>query len=590
MRDVAELISERLLPGVKAPGQYIGLEINARRKNVHSADVTVALAFPDAYTIGISHLGSQVLYQMLNDMPGVACDRTYCPQIDAEQVMRREHLPLFGWESRCDIRDFDILGFSLTYELCITNVLTMLDLAGIALHAADRGEEDPIVIGGDALADTPEPIADFFDLFLVGDGEEPLRQMVDLVARLKPTGATREQIIAEAAEIISAAYVPRFHQPEMSPDGTFAGLVHTGPAPAQVKRAHVADLSDSPAVARPLVPHFQPVHDRVVVEIMRGCPNACRFCQAGATKLPVRWRDVDEIVAVARAAIAATGYSEISLLSLSTSDYPHLDELIERLDAEFSPQHVSISLPSLRVGGRLSRLPKATSTVRKGGLTIAAEAATPRLRRAIAKNITDQDMIAAVTAAYQAGWRRVKVYFMAGLPGETDADIDGILELCKRLSDARKEVDGHPGSISASVSWFVPKPHTPMQWCAMRDAEYFFSVRRRLMGLSRRSPVNFKFHRIERSILEAVICRSDRRLGAAIEAAWRNGARMDAWNECFDNEKWQGAFQQTGIDPAAIAHHDIPTDAPLPWSHIAGHRSTDFLLKEYRRMMDALNV
>ena len=590
MRDVAELIRERLLPGVKAPGQYISLEINARRKNVHSADVTVALAFPDAYTIGISHLGSQVLYQMLNDIAGAACDRTYCPQIDAEQVMRREHLPLFGWESRCAIRDFDILGFSLTYELCVTNVLTMLDLAGIEMHAADRGREDPIVIGGDALADTPEPMAEFFDLFLVGDGEEPLRQMVDLVARLKPAGATREQIIAEAAGSISAAYVPRFHRPELSPDGTFAGLTHTGRAPGQAKRAHVADLSGSPAITRPLVPLSQAVHERVVIEIMRGCPNACRFCQAGATKLPVRWRDVNEVVEVAREAVAATGYSEISLLSLSTSDYPHLDELIEQLDAEFAPRHVSISLPSLRVDGQLRRLPKATSTVRKGGLTIAAEAATPRLRRAIGKNITDQDMIAGVTAAYQAGWRRVKVYFMAGLPGETVADIDAIFELCKRLSDTRKEVDGRPGSITASVSWFVPKPHTPMQWCAMRDAEYFFSVRRRLIGLSRRSPVNFKFHRIERSILEAVICRSDRRLGAAIEAAWRNGARMDAWDECFDYKKWVAAFEQTGIDAASIAHREIPTDAPLPWSHITGRRSTDFLLREHKKMMDALHV
>jgi len=590
MRDVGELISERLLPRVKAPGQYIGLEINARRKDVRSADVTVALAFPDAYTIGISHLGSQVLYQMLNDMAGVACDRTYCPRSDAEEVMRREQVPLFGWESRCAVRDFDILGFSLTYELCVTNVLTMLDLAGIELHAADRRQEAPIVIGGDALADTPEPMADFFDLFLVGDGEEPLRQMVDLVARLKPAGATREQIIAEAARSISAAYVPRFHRSQLSPDGTFAGLLHTDQAPAQVKRAHVARLSDSPAITRPLVPLSQAVHDRVTIEIMRGCPNACRFCQAGATKLPVRWRSVDEIVQTARSAIAATGYRQISLLSLSASDYPHLDELIERLDAEFAPRHVSISLPSLRVDSQLRRLPKATSTVRKGGLTIAAEAATPRLRHAIAKNINDDDMIAGVKAAYQAGWRRVKVYFMAGLPGESDADVNAIFELCKRLSDTHKEVDGRPGSINASVSWFVPKPHTPMQWCAIRDAEYFFSVRRRLIGLSRRSPVNFKFHRIERSILEAVICRSDRRLGAAIEAAWRNGARMDAWDECFDCKKWQAAFEQTGIDPASIAHREIPTDAALPWSHITGRRGTDFLLKEHKRMIDALHV
>ncbi|MCE5278079.1 MAG: TIGR03960 family B12-binding radical SAM protein [Planctomycetaceae bacterium] len=572
MRNLEHDIRSRLLPQVNAPAQYIGLEINARRKDPAAAAVSVALAFPDAYGVGISHLGSQVLYQMLNDMPAVACDRAYCPQPDAETVMRRQNVPLFGWESRCALADFDILGFSLAYELCVTNVLTMLDLAGIPLHADQRGPGDPIVVGGDALADSPEPLADFFDLFLVGDGEGPLRELVELVARLKGARASRDEIIAAAQRTIKAAYAPRFYRAADGP----------------VVRSHLADLHASPPLTRPLVPLAEGVHERVVIEIMRGCPNGCRFCQAGATRLPVRCRSVEEIVAAAGEALAATGYREISLLSLSTSDYPRLDELIERLNAEFAPRHVSISLPSLRVDSQLAQLPKLTSSVRKGGLTIAAEAASERLRRAIRKNITDENMLAGVQAAYAAGWRSVKVYFMAGLPGETPADIDAIFDLCLKLCHTRRAVDGKNGAVSASVSWFVPKPHTPLQWCAMQTAEYFFAVRQRLLDLSHRSPVTFKFHRIEQSILEAVICRGGREVGQAVEAAWRRGARMDSWSEHWDWSKWQEAFAETGIDVASIAQRQIPIDAVLPWSHISGHRRGDFLLGEYQQMQAAL--
>ena len=358
--------------------------------------------------------------------------------------------------------------------------------------------------------------------------------------------------------------------------------------PAVIQRAHLDSLADSPTITRPLVPLSRAVHDRVTIEVMRGCPNACRFCQAGHTRTPVRSRSVEQILHIAREAIAATGYRRISLLSLSTSDYPHLDELIGRLNAEFAPQHVSISLPSLRVDSQLRHLPRLTSTVRKGGLTIAAEAGSERLRHAIRKDITEDDMVAGVRAAYEAGWRSVKVYFMAGLPGETPGDIDAIYHLSRRLSDARRQIDNQRGNISASVSWLVPKPHTPMQWCAMRDAEYFRSVRRRLRDLCRRSPVAVKFHHIERSILEAVICRGDRRLGSVIEGAWRNGARLDAWNEHFDQDKWAAAFRKAGIDPAFYAHRELPTGHPLPWSHIRCRRGADFALAEYRKMREIL--
>ncbi|MCL2701854.1 MAG: TIGR03960 family B12-binding radical SAM protein [Phycisphaerae bacterium] len=596
MKSLAQRIREEFLPKVDRPGQYIGLEINAR----HAGDVdafaaakadgvAVALAFPDTYAIGISHLGSQILYTMLNDTPGCVCDRAYCPTPDAETILRQANLPLFGWESRASLREFDLLGFSLAYELCVTNVLTMLDLAGIPLHAADRGEGDPIVIAGDALADTPEPMADFIDLFLVGDGELPLAALAKLVADMKRSHATRDEILLQAARAIPGIYAPQFYSPRYNADGTLAALTptHSG-LPTRILRSHIASMDQTPPMTAPLVPLAEAVHDRVAVEIMRGCPNGCRFCQAGHARLPVRCRRIDDIVATAQAAIDATGHHEVSLLSLSTSDYPNLSELIDRMTAQFTPQHVSISLPSLRVDSQLRELPRLTSGVRKGGLTIAAEAGSERLRRAIGKDITEDNMLAGVQAAYRAGWRSVKVYFMAGLPGETDADIDEIFDLCQRLSFARKPVDNQRGSISASVSWAVPKPHTPMQWCAMRDATYFWAVRSRLREYAQRTPVSFKFHWIERSLLEAVLCRGDRRVGAAIEAVWRAGARMDSWDEHFNYARWQTAFAETGLDMAFYAHRELPLEELTPWDHIAPHRGREFLLKEYQRMRDVI--
>ncbi len=586
MKNISQLISEQLLPRVSQPGQYVGQEINARCGDVAAAEVSIALAFPDAYNIGISHYGGQMLYHMLNDIDGVACDRTYCPRHDAEQVMRDQSIPLFGWESRLPLSQFDVVGFSLAYELCVTNVLTMLDLAGIALRSKDRTEKDPLIIAGDAMADSPEPMADFIDLFVVGDGEEPLAQLVELIRRANREGLTREQLLLEAARSIPSVYVPRFYRPTGEATGTVEPT--RDDVPARIARACMRDLSRCPEMTRQLVPFSQGVHERVVIEIMRGCPNACRFCQAGAARLPVRHRSADEIVRIAREAIAATGFREISLLSLSTSDYPRLDELIERLNAEFEGMRVSISLPSLRADSQLRILPKLTSSVRKGGFTIAAEAGSDRLRSAIRKQITEQDMIDGVREAYRAGWRRVKVYFMAGLPGETDEDIDAIFDLCKKLSETGREAMGQPGAIAASVSWFVPKPHTPMQWAPMRSGEYFLSVRRRLRELSQRSAVQFRFHWVERSLLEGLLCRGDRRVGDVIETAWRNGASMDAWDEHFDFEKWTAAIAQIGIDLDACILEELPTDQLTPWSHIISPRNADFLADEYRKLQGAL--
>ncbi len=590
MRDLQKNISELLLPMIRQPGQYVGLETNARRKNPADAKVSVALAFPDAYTLGISHLGHQTLYHTLNDMPGVACDRTYCPLADAEEVMREQSIGLFGWESRLAIADFDMIGFSLTYELCVTNVLTMLDLAGIELLAAMRGEDEPIIVGGDALADSPEPLSDFFDVFLPGDGEETLIAIVKLIDKMKSASPSlsREQRLLKIAREVPSAYVPRFYEP-LGSDCQAVEPRKKG-LPSKIRRAYLADMSKiSPTtMTHPLVPISEAVHERVVIEVMRGCPNLCRFCQAGHTRLPVRRRKMEKILASAHAGLDATGYHEISLLSLSTSDYPQLENLIEHLNAEFADQKVSISLPSLRVDSQLQVLPKLTSMVRKGGLTIAAEAGTQRLRSAIGKQITEEDMLAGVTAAWEAGYKSVKVYFMAGLPGETLEDIDQIYWLCRRLSNTRRDVDGHRGAITANVSWLVPKPHTPMQWEPMQRAEYFFDVRNRLLELSRRSAINVKFHRIEQSLLEALLCRGGREVGRTILSAWRLGARMDSWKENWNWEIWQQAIAQTGIDFDAIVHSEIPTGRPLPWSHIRCNLSEEFLLKQRREMHDTL--
>ena len=587
--NLSSVISERLLPRVRQPAQYIGLETNAYCKDVDSAQITVAMAFPDTYSVGISHQGNQILYHIANNLPGVACDRTYCPLPDAEAVMRSEKIPLFGWESRRAVGHFDMLAFSIPHETCLTNVLTMLDLAGVPLRTNQRTEMHPIIIAGDAIADAPEPMAPFIDLFCVGDGEETFVRIIELLRQAKQAGASRQEFILQAARSIPAVYAPQYYRPVYNDDGTLKQLcpVEEG-LPHHIKRARIARLSNSPDLANRLVPLTEAVHDRIVIEIMRGCPHSCRFCQAGATRKPVRCRSVDEIIDIARRAVKATGYHEISLLSLSSSDYPRFKELVERLTNEFAHRNISISLPSLRVDKQLEIIPLMTSQVRKSGLTIAAEAGTERLRRAINKNITEREMLNGVRAAWKMGWRHVKVYFMAGLPGEKDEDIDAIFELCQRLSQTRMEVDSHRGNITAAVSWFVPRPHTPMQWAAMRQAEYFWSVRQRLKKLSRRTAIQFKFHRIERSILEGVLARGDRRLADVIETAWKQGARFDAWNEYFDYEKWQYAFEKTGVNPYFYAHRQRSTDELLPWDHIESGYPREKLLQEWERLIQAI--
>ncbi len=590
---LADRVREELLPFVVKPAQYIGGEFNqpVREGDWAKAEVRLVLAFPDAYEVGMSHLGCQILYWMANQMPGVCAERCYAPWVDAERVMRRSNLPLFTWDTRQPVAEADILAFSLQYEMVFTGMLTMLNLAGVPLRSADRDDRHPLVIVGGPQADNPEPIADFVDLVVIGDGEESLGAILRFYRDLKAGGVRRRDMIELIARQFPWVYAPSGYEPRYQPDGQLSAIIpRLSGMPGEIARCRTEDFNRTPVPLRPLVPHTEIVHDRMAIEIMRGCPQRCRFCHAGFTKRPLRYRSVESILDIAEQQYFATGHSELGLLSLSTGDYPHLRELAEKINERFAPRHVNISMPSLRVDKMLQNIPWMARSVRKSGLTIAVEAGDGRLRDAIRKKVTDGDLLQGVLEAYRAGWRRVKCYFMAGFPGETGEDIRAIYDLSVELSLARKQLGKGPAQISSSVSWLVPKPHTPMQWVAQRRAEYFREVRRRLSGWCRTGPrsVQIKTHDPERSILEAVLARGDRRCSACIERAWRLGARFDGWDEQFRPDLWQQAFADTGVDPDWYAHRERGLDEVLPWDHLRSGPPRSRLEKDYQDMFQRL--
>lgn len=587
---LAERVGAELLGRVTQPAQYIGGEVNqlVSADDWQRADVRVALAFPDTYAIGMSHLGSQILYWICNHLPGVCAERVYCPWVDAEQVMRSRGIPLFTWDTRQPVGEADILAVSLQTELSATNLLTMLDLAGVPLHAEARSESDPIVLAGGPVADNVEPLAAFLDLVVVGDGEQAVVDLVDAYRQLRSAGAGRADIIVELARRFDWVYAPGLYSVEYRPDGGIGSIAPTVDGlHGRVHRCIVADFETAPVPERPLVPNVETVHDRISIEVMRGCPHLCRFCHEGHTRRPVRVRSVERICQLAEAAYHATGQNEIGLLSLSTADYPQLRDLVGRISEQFAGRRVNISVPSLRVDQMLSDIPSLISGVRKGGLTIAVEAARDRLRKAIGKPIADERLLAGVRAAYAAGWRKVKLYFMVGFPGEGPDDVAGIWELARRISDVRRESGQGRATVNTTVSWLVPKAHTSLQWARQADRDYCLEARRRLTDLSgrHRSGVRWKFHNVERSIVEGVLARGDRRVGAAIEAVWRAGARFDAWDDRFDHRLWEGAFEAAGVDPAWYAHRERSFDEVLPWDHVEACVRREHLWKNYRRVL-----
>jgi radical SAM family uncharacterized protein len=586
---LAARISEELLPYVRGPAQYIGREINqlVGDGDWSRAEVRVALGFPDAYTIGMSHLGSEILYWLCNHTPGVCAERVYSPWTDAEAVMRRKRIPLFTWDTRQLVSAADIFAVSLQYEMGFTNLLLMLDLAGIPLRSRQRDDSHPLVIAGGPQADNPEPVADFLDLVVMGDGEHAMAAILELTKRLKSEGVPRREMIEIMAERFPWIYAPSLYEVCYGAGGTISGVhaAGTGPAPrGQIERCQTPDLEAVPFPVRPLVPYVDIVHDRMAVEVMRGCPQRCRFCHAGYTKRPVGVRSVDNILDIAEEMYRATGYSELGLLSLSTADYPHLRELAERVNGRFADRHVNISMPSLRVDKMLQNIPWMAGSVRKAGLTIAVEAARDRMRAAIRKKVTDGNLMDGILEAYRAGWRRIKCYFMVGFPGETEDDVRGIYDLAVAMSDARRKLGKGPGDIRASVGWLVPKPHTPFQWAAQPRLGYFQDARRTLNEMSRsgrQRSVRIATHNPERSILEAVLARGDRRLADVVERAFRLGARFDGWDEQFKPERWTQAFWDCGVDPDWYAHRERDYREILPWDHINSGPRRAYLEGQY---------
>lgn len=590
MQSLERLLRSELFPFVRNPGWYVGGEKNSVRKDLDAAAVKFAFCFPDTYTIGMSHLGMQILYSVLNARPDVACERVFSPWTDAEAVMRAKGIPLYTLESKVPVRDFDILAFSLQYEILFSQVLVCLDLAGIPLRSEQRDERHPLIIAGGPCVENPEPLAPFVDLFLIGDGEESLPAFVDAFKELKAGGADRRMMIVELARRFDFCYAPSLYDAVWHPDGTQAGLLpKVAGLPKAVRKAHISDFGDAPYPARPVVPFAQTIHDRIMIEIMRGCPQGCRFCHAGFSKRPVRWRSVEQIVAIAREMYTNTGHQEISLVSLSSSDYPHLQELIHAMHKEFNHLYVNISLPSLRVDDQLKELPGLMGDVRKSGLTIAPEVASDRLRRAIHKRVTNENLFAGTKAAFANGFERVKMYFMVGLPTETDADILEIVELSKRVSHLRRELGKPPAPVTTSVSLFVPKAHTSFQLAAQATGEYLEHARRLLWDANRRSPAKLKIHKAPRSLLEGVLSRGDRRVADVIEhAVMREGVRFDAWDETFDVTKWDRSFEALGMDPSFYRHRERPVTEYLPWSHISiGKLDNDWFAKDYRRSQEA---
>ncbi|MCG3127697.1 MAG: hypothetical protein CHACPFDD_02565 [Phycisphaerae bacterium] len=491
MPSLRERVSSELLPRVRGPAQYIGGEVNqlAGPGDWEQAEIRVAVGFPDAYTIGMSHLGCQILYWLCNHTPGVCAERTYAPWVDAEAVMRQRGIPLFTWDTRQAVREADIFAISLQYEMCFTTVLNMLDLAGIPLthdERMKRGTEWPLIIVGGPQADNPEPMADFVDLVVIGDGEHSMAAILEAYRELKRAGVSRSDMIVAMARRFPWIYAPNLYDVSYHADGTIADMTpRVAGIPTHIERCKTPDFDEAPFPVRPLVPWVEVVHDRIAIEIMRGCPQVCRFCHAGYTKRPLHYRTPLRIVEIAEEAYWATGQDEIGLLSLSTADYPLLRELTSRLNERFAPRRVNLSFPSLRIDRMLQNIPWMANTVRKGGITMAVEAARDDMRKAIRKKVTDGNLMDGVREVYRAGWNRVKLYFMAGYPGERGGDIDGIWELTQAVSDERRSIGKPPAEVTASVGWLVPKPFTPLQWMAQPRVEYFQSVRERLRGLAR---------------------------------------------------------------------------------------------------------
>lgn len=586
---VEQALSEVLLQ-VQKPGRYVGGELNIVRKPWDQTAVRTALIFPDIYDIGISNVGLKILYDQINQRPDALAERAYAPWTDMEAVMRARGIPLYALESKHAISDFDVVGFSLPYETLYTNTLNLLDLSGIPVRAAERGEDHPIVIAGGHAATNPEPMHAFVDAFVIGEGEEVIHEILDVVAahRGRGNGAPRfrsRSALLEALARLSGVYVPQFYRVEYLEDGTVRGVeaLIEGIANPVVKRI-VAQLPPPPT--RFIVPNIETVHDRVSVEIMRGCTRGCRFCQAGMITRPVRERSVDEIVQAAEDAVNSTGFEELALLSLSSSDFGRIVELTSRVSERFKGRKLTISLPSLRIESVSIDLMDKLREHYSGGFTLAPEAATERMRRIINKYISDEDLIDTAREIYRRGWTTLKLYFMIGHPSERLEDVQAIADLCKRVIDEGRKVSSWKIKLHAGVGTFVPKPQTPFQWVAVDRRESIIAKQALLKRELRDPNIKLSWTEPDDTLLEAWLSRGDRRMSEVIYSAWAKGARFDAWNDKHRAGVWAEAFTENGLDPAFYTHRPRRTDEVFPWDHITAAVRKNFLFQDFRQSLE----
>ena len=592
MRKLA--LSDEILLNIEKPARYIGGEINSVMKDKEKVDIRFAMCFPDVYEIGMSHLGIQILYDMFNRREDTWCERVYSPWLDLDKVLRDRNIPLFALESQDPVRDFDFLGITIQFEMCYTNILQILDLSQIPLHAADRTEEDPIVIGGGPCAYNPEPLAEFFDIFYIGEGETVYDELLDTYKEWKTSGGSRRDFLRQAARI-EGLYVPQFYDASYHTDGTIKSFTPNEPAaPKEVRKQVVMDVSDAPYPMNPVVPFIKVTQDRVVLEIQRGCIRGCRFCQAGMLYRPTRERNVEKLKEYARTMLKNTGHEEISLSSLSSSDYSELNELVTFLIDEFKDKGINISLPSLRIDAFSLDVMSKVQDVRKSSLTFAPEAGSQRMRNVINKGLTEEDILTGAGQAFEGGWTKVKLYFMLGLPTETEEDMKEIARLSDRVArryyEIPKEQRHGKCQITASSSFFVPKPFTPFQWASMYTAEEYdrraHIVNDEFREQLNRKSLKYNWHDAQVTVLEGVMARGDRRIAPVIEEAYRLGCLFDSWTETFRNDLWMEAFENTGVDISFYNQRVREKDEIFPWDFIDIGVSRSFLYREWERALN----